>query len=82
MNWITDPYVGSKATYRCHKEEEIAEHYICFDDFPTAAATAHHQIPAPLKERENEEEEPNKKDTHHYRGKSPLSGRIFKKPPK
>ena len=63
MNWITDPYVGSKATYRCHKEEEIAEHYICFDDFPTAAATAHHEIPAQVKEWENEEEEePNKKD--------------------
>lgn len=33
INWITDPYIGSKATHKCSDNRDIAEHYICFDDF-------------------------------------------------
>jgi hypothetical protein len=34
MNWITDPFTGSRAIYKCKNEKDISEHYVCFDDFP------------------------------------------------
>jgi len=34
IGWLRDPYIGHKTSHRCINKREVAEHFICMDDFP------------------------------------------------